>query len=274
MSTSSKTLDLSCLVAMGYKFGSPIETNKWLKTSFRDKNLACKILPKRKNDDKARLEVLKQLSHPHVIHIDSIIKNEKFLCIFTPWIDSENLLSFIRRNGTVEEVKANLWFYQIICAVKYLHAMDYAHCNLSCISVMVSGGNIVISNLEFMKQCANDVKILPKTNKSTPLYNLAPEQSRRSPCNLKKVDVFSLGTILFMMLNAMIPFTSEDPVQVVDDQMNRRYQMRTSNINRLSLNCQVMIHTLLEPDPEIRWNIEKIYGMKWLSKFIDMQGDY
>jgi hypothetical protein len=30
-----------------------------------------------------------------------------------------------------------------------------------------------------------------------------------------------------------------------------------------------MIHTLLEPDHEMRWSIEMVHGMKWLSKFID-----
>lgn len=138
---------------------------------------------------------------------------------------------------------------------------------------MVSKQNVKLSGLKYIQRCSGDDKIQARRRKSIENYYLPPEVNKGLPCDPKKSDIYSLGIILFIMLNSVVPFTEIDTKQLIEDQMNRNYQLRTSNIRRLSVNCQTMIHILLEPRDEIRWSINKIYGMKWFSKFIDKQGD-
>lgn len=161
----------------------------------------------------------------------------------------------------------------MVCAVKYIHAMDHAYCNLSCKSVMLGADsnriNIKVSGLHHMKHSPKGQQSLPKRSKSTEAFYSPPEVHSKILCDLKKCDVFSLGVILYMMLNLQSPFVSSELDELKKEQISRGCTMRRSNVNRLSLDCQVMIHTLLEPDLEMRWSIEMVHGMKWLSRFID-----
>lgn len=278
MSTSSKLLDVSFLAAHGYSFGAKVSKNSLSKVKLGDKTLACKVISRKKatNEDEIhRLEILRKISHPHIIGVHSVVQNSDFIFAFMPWIDEGNLMTHIKQNGMVKEARANLWFYQMVCAVKYLHNMNYAHCNLTCDCVLISKENIKISGLNNIKRVTRGDKVHVVSSKSVAAYYSPPEMNERLPCDPLKCDVFALGSILFIMLNAAVPFIASDPLQLVYDQMNKRFKLRASNICKLSVDCQVMIHTLLEPNADIRWNIETIHGMKWISKFIDKcQGDF
>lgn len=279
MSSKSKPLDLSFLTCRGYVFGEKVERNSLSQVKFEDSNLACKIISQKKKTAKSDSEmleafgILKELSHPHIIPIHSVIRNGNDLFVFMQWINEENLLSYVKHNGMIKETTANRWFYQMVCAIKYLHSSDMAHCNLSCECVLISKENVKITGIDHVKRCAGEAKTTAKYFQSVPAYYLPPEVNDESTSDARKVDVFALGSILFIMLNAKIPFDASDKKQLVDDQMNRRFYMRTSNVTKLSVNCQVMVHTLLEPIEGTRWDLRRIYRMKWLTKFVDKHGD-
>lgn len=258
----------------GYTFGKKIDKKLLQKVKFGAKTLACKIVKKKKSEDVECLEILKTISHPGIVPIHSILQNEKFAFIFTQWSDEGDLMSFIRENGAVSEWRANFWFYQMVCAVKYLHAMNLAHCNFRCESVMISDVKAKLSSLSHIQRSPHDPKTSQRVTKLTPPFYLPPDANKGLLCDTKKLDVFALGVILFMMLNASVPFPGENIAQLADDQINRRFSIRASLINSLSVDCQSMIHTLLEPRENLRWSIDKVFRMKWLSKFIDMQGDF
>lgn len=272
MSVSSKSIDVSFLLLHGFTFSESSTGKSIRKVKFEDKTLACKITKQKKKDDKdKRLEILKLISHPNIVAVHSIFQNGKFAFIFMQWSDGGDLLNYIKANGALKESKANVWFYQLVCAIKYLHSMKLAHCNLRCESVMISNVNVKISCLNHIQP--NEEKIIQISSQSVPAFYLPPDANKGIPCDAMKFDVFALGVILFMMINAAVPYVDENLPQLIDDQVNRKFAMRASLTNSLSVECQAMIHTLLEPNEEIRWRIDKVYKMKWLSKFIDKHGD-
>lgn len=281
MQNSSEVLDLSFLKIHGYHFGAKVNRKVLSKVKRGNETLACKIINhKKKAQKKVEIdgkcfEILKDLSqlpHPHIIQIHSIVQNGNFTFVFMPWLEEGNLLDYIRRCGMVKESTANLWFYQVVCGVKHIHSMNYVHWNLSCECVMMSRSSVKISGLH---RILRNSEVPTKFHKSTAACYLPPEvNSHLLTFDVKKCDIYALGSILFTMLNANFPFNDTDMTQLIDDQKNRRYHIRTSNIAKLSVDCQAMIHTLLEPNSEIRWSIDKISGMKWLEKFVDKQGDF
>lgn len=279
MSCSSKSLDVSFLKGYGYKFDSNVKRNSQFKAEFGDEKLTCKIVSKKKKvkDDKADiafLETLKHLLHPNLARIHSIVQSGSLTFVFMPWIDGGTLLSYIQQHGMINESTARFWFYQLFCAVRYLHAMGFAHCNLTCDNVIISGKTVKILGLDQIQQCTNEVKLHSKHVDSMPAFYLSPEINKGLQYDASKADVYALGTILFMMLNATIPTSNfTDKSQLIDDQMKRRFQMRTSNIRKLSVDCQVMIHVLLEPDDAVRWSLNQILKMKWIASYVEKQGD-
>lgn len=274
MARTIKSVDLSVLAVQGYRFSEKVKINSLSKVTFGEKLLACKIVRKKiAVEDKARLEIIRKLSHPHILSVHSVLQNGTLIFVFMSWIDGGDLLSHVKANGMIVESVANVWFYQLVCGVKFLHDNGYAHCNLSCSCVMISRNSLKIAGLNQLRRSCDGEKILLKPRKSSLNVYCAPEMNQRRSCLPKKCDVFALGVILFIILNATSPFNNSSLTQLIDDQLKRNIKLRTSNIQILSVACQAMLLTLLEPDQDVRWSIGKIHGMKWLSKFIDTHGD-
>jgi testis-specific serine kinase len=229
-------------------------------------DLACKIIDKkRKGREKTIINDLKNISHPHIVALHSMLQNNQFLFVFFQWTNEGNLLQYVRDNGSVPEVQAKNWFNQIASALKFLHIRQVAHCNLSCKSILICEGNVKISGLTYILKVENDQKVVLKLKKSLLNFYRAPEVNLMNACNPFKADVFSIGVVLFIILNAMVPFSSQTLNEIIGDQLNRRFFIRQSIMHELSIDCQITIHALLEPDAEKRWNIEKVLAMKWLS---------
>jgi serine kinase len=235
---------------------------------FEDKissaDLACKIVDrKKKTTDEKIVEMMKKICHPNIVVIHSMFQNGFLLFIFMQWMDEGNLLDHIRKNGAVEERKAKRWFHQMASAIHYLHSIRVSHCNLSCASVMIwKGESVKISGMSHLH--FNSDKIM-KTKSSNPIFYQAPEVHSSEPFDPFKADIFSLGVILFIMLNNAVPYTPSDVTQLIADQQNRRYRIRTSFMHKLSIDCQVAINVLLEPDPRARLSIEKILNLRWIN---------
>lgn len=265
-------IDVSFLFPHGYHFNNKINKNlknSLSKVKYEDSSssidLACKIIDrKRKTKDERLVELLKNICHPNIVAVHSMFQNGYLVFVFSQWMHDGNVLDLIRKNGAVEEMKARKWFLQILSALKYLHDLHVAHCNLSCKSIMITrDDNIKITGLNYL--ASNHDKNGKLVKGSIPPFYQAPEVHLSIPCNPCKTDIFSLGVILFIMLNNKIPFTPINIEHLVDDQKNRRYHTRNSILHKLSIDCQVVVDVLLEPDATLRWPIDKILNLKWLK---------
>lgn len=270
MSKSSfQCIDVSFLIPHGYNFSNKVYKNlksSLVKVKFEDSlDLACKVIDrKKKTKDERLVEMLKNICHPHIVAVHSMFQNEFLLFVFLQWMDDGNLLDWIRKNGAVEEKKARKWFLQMLSAIKFLHDHRVSHGNLCCKSILLSkDGSIKISGLNYLT--SNHDRKMKIVKSSVPSFYLAPEVLSSIPCNPCSADIYSLGVILFVMLNNKIPFTASSITQLIDDQNNRRYHTRSSILHKLSIESQVVVDVLLEPDTNSRWPVDKIFNLKWIK---------
>ncbi|CRL06612.1 CLUMA_CG019436, isoform A [Clunio marinus] len=282
-----KGSEIIAMERRGYEFGNKIGKGSYgfvVKASYKDQSseekieLACKYVDKRKAPKDflekffpREIKILTKVSHRNIIGIHSILQSGNKVFIFMRWAENGDLLDYIKKNGIIPESQANLWFYQMASAIKYIHSMNYAHRDMKCENILISKHmNIKIADFGFATSCSGDdnKKFLSETFCGSAAY-APPEIINASPYEPKLADIWSLGIILFVMLNALMPFDDTYMGKLIRDQRERRYHIRDDVEEKLTQDCKTMLYVLLEPDPKLRVNIEGVYRMKWLAKTIE-----
>lgn len=114
MARKSKPLDLSFLKCRGYVFRHNVEKNSLSKVKFGEQELACEIFGRKKNSKDFITEMLKEISHPHIIPVHSMVQSVDCNFLFCQWFSDGNLLSYIKQFGMIQESTANFWFFQLV----------------------------------------------------------------------------------------------------------------------------------------------------------------
>jgi serine kinase len=96
-----------------------------------------------------------------------------------------------------------------------------------------------------------------------------PEIVAGTPYDPLKADIWSLGVILFIMLNAVMPFDDTKLRKLMADQKSRNYAFRDIVVDKLTIECINTVRLLLEPEPEKRCSIDQVLQSKWLKKHIE-----
>jgi serine kinase len=229
--------------------------------------IACKILDKEvQPDDTRKFEILKKVQHPHIIHVHDILYRGSVF-IFMELAENGELFDFNESNGEVPEEKAKTWFLQMASAVQYLHSNNIAHRDLKCENILLSceyGVKLTDFGFACFSVNRDSHRVLKETFCDTAAY-AAPEILKQQPYDPKLGDVWSLGVILFIMLNGSMPFDSSDHHMQYEDQMDKNYKFKPQVLDTLSASAISAVKDMLEPDTTLRPNIDEVMAHVWLT---------
>lgn len=174
--------DVNALERRGYQFGGKIGKGSYgnvVTARYEDKNsgemveLACKYVDKSKAPKDflekffpREIQVLTKIHHPNIIGIHSILQSGSTVFIFMRCAENGDLLDYVKKQGAVPEAQANLWFYQMVSAIRYIHSLNYAHRDLKCENILISKHmNVKIADFGFARCCIdeNNDNILSQT---------------------------------------------------------------------------------------------------------------
>lgn len=278
---STRTSDIDALAQRGYNIGHKIGEGSYatvITAGYADNaghgvHLACKIIDKTRAPSDfvnkffpRELEILTKIDHPNVIQIHSILQRGPKIFIFMRFAENGDLLSHIKKAGPVDELQAKAWFMQMSKALKYLHALDIAHRDLKCENILLSKRlNIKLADFGFARYCRDDSgrDMKSETYCGSAAY-AAPEVVSGRPYDPKLADAWSLGVILFIMLNAKMPFDDSNLSKLLDDQRSKKFAFRRKLQDKITAQAKATVGVLLEPEPQARWNLKEILNCSWL----------
>lgn len=274
--------EVQALSTRGYHVGAKIGQGSYALVHLADyqepntsknQRLACKIFDKSKAPQDfldrffpRELDILTKLENPHIIQVHSILQRGQKVFIFMRYAENGDLLDFVKRNGMILEQNAREWFRQMASGLQYLHAKQIAHRDLKCENILLSKRyNVKLADFGFARYCTDSDghRVLSQTYCGSAAY-AAPEVVGGTPYNPKHADVWSLGVILFIMLNASMPFDDADLRKLLRDQMAKRWNFRPRVRETVSQGAREMVSRILEPDIERRIKLDSALNHNWM----------
>lgn len=217
-------------------------------------------------------KIMRSLQHPCVVQMHDVIDSADSVFIMLELMHGGDLLSRIVGRKRLPERTAKLYFVQLCQAVKYLHDKNVTHRDLKPDNVLLQTDDeetlLKVSDFGLSKALGGggDNDSVMRTLCGTPLY-VAPEVlltgGRGSYTN--KVDIWSLGVVLFTCLSGTLPFSDEYGSAACDQIKKGKFAYRSAAWRGVSVAAKALIDSMLTVRAERRLSIDEVLASAWLQ---------
>jgi serine/threonine protein kinase len=160
------------------------------------------------------IKLARQVSHRHVCRMYDIGEEWLSIYISMEYVAGEDLKSFIRRSGHLNEAKAVGLARQIAEGLAEAHRLGVVHRDLKPQNIMIDkDGNAKIMDFGIARSLHTRGVTGTGVIIGTPEY-MAPEQADGRDVD-SRADIYALGTVLFEMVTGRVPFEGETPLSIV-----------------------------------------------------------
>ncbi|CAG2100353.1 unnamed protein product [Medioppia subpectinata] len=274
VATNIPALDAELLKKKGFKVGQQLNSGSFSTVCRATKGttpVAVKIidLSKTSEDYKNRflpreLYTMTKLKHPNIIGIHDIFTIGNRIYVFMDLADGGDILDLIK-NGAVSEVKAKPLYKGVADALKYIHSKGFAHRDIKSENILLNKTRTVakIADFGFSRTCFDNktgTRVLSATYCGSAAY-VAPEVLKITPYNPMISDVWSMGIVLYVMVNNRLPFSDKNLRQMLKQQLDRNIEYTGA----LTDACKDLIGKHLEPNIQQRYTMAQVLEHRWFK---------
>lgn len=249
----------------------------WRKDGKHPSQVAIKLIKRDsiKKDSESEIKIhreinsLRLLGHPNIVNLVEVLKSGKYIGIVLEYANGGELFDYILHHKYLKENVAKKLFAQLVSGVDYMHLKGLIHRDLKLENLLLDKHkNIIISDFGFVNSYNRDRNDLMKTSCGSPCYAAPELVLTQSPYSGRKVDIWSLGVILYAMLSGYLPFDddaeNEDSADIV-----RLYHYICSTPltfpEYVSPLARDLLRKIIVSDPEKRIGMDEIRNHPWLA---------
>ncbi|GAA0157870.1 non-receptor serine/threonine protein kinase [Lithospermum erythrorhizon] len=210
-------------------------------------------------------KILNLLSnHPNLTHLHKVYEDDKYLHIIMDLCSGEDLFDRISRSGFFSEREAAPVFTQLIGAIAHCHRMGVAHRDIKPDNVLFdSWGRLKLADFgsaEWFGDGDEGVKMSGIVG--TPYY-VAPEVLMGREYS-EKVDVWSAGVILYIMLSGVPPFYGESGGEIFEAVVRGNLRFPTKHFRAVSTQAKDLLRKMICKDVNRRLSAEQVLRHPWV----------
>ena len=213
------------------------------------------------------VKIMKLLNHPHIVHLEDYFEDDEFIYIIMEYLSGGDLLEYVGENLLTEKISAKI-IKEIARGIKYMNLFGLIHRDLKPENIVFAKKNDIttlkIIDFGLTKTLGNDEKA--KEAIGTITY-LAPEVFTHKPYN-HKVDIWSIGIILYFLLSGFLPFDDEKLDQdIIAKKVVYSHQEYPKDVfGDISNSCLKLIDKCLEKNPDKRISINEFLKDEWVCR--------
>jgi serine/threonine protein kinase len=258
----------------------------WSSTSMSNTDCAQVVLKSANKDDSNLAREIhhhRQFLHPHIARLYEIIVTENLVWLvleycpgkFTSHVMGVMLISrcvgdelynYLLKNGPLATPIVKKIFTQLVGAVAYVHMQSCVHRDLKLENILLDKNeNVKLCDFGFTREYEGKASYL-QTFCGTVCYS-APEMLKGEKYAGEKVDVWSLGVILYALLVGELPFDEDD------DHATKMKILGTEPKypDHLDEHAASLIKTLLSKRPLLRPSLSDILSHPFLAEHAPQQ---
>jgi len=213
------------------------------------------------------IKVMRVLDHPNIVHLYESFEDRRKIHLVFELCEGGQLLDHICLEGRLTESVASSCVRQMFLAVNYLHQNLVVHRNLKCESwLLAKPGSLdhALLKLADFHHCRRFCQGKPMFTKvGTPSY-MAPEviSGRYS----EKVDVWSLGVTLYILLSGNEPFGGKNSKRLLRQVQFGDVVTEGQRWSNVSDDAKNLVKTLLLKSPSVRPKAQEVLrNARWLQ---------
>ncbi|KAJ5157516.1 uncharacterized protein N7482_008616 [Penicillium canariense] len=227
----------------------------------------------------------RQFLHPHIARLYEVVVTESLVwlvleycpgmidwkaqfgqgwkdkCELTGLSIGDELYNYLLRHGPLPVDKVKRIFTQLVGAVAYVHSKSCVHRDLKLENILLDKHeNVKLCDFGFTREYEGKASYL-QTFCGTICYS-APEMLKGEKYAGEKVDVWSLGIILYALLAGELPYDDDD------DQItkNRILSEAPTYNDKFPDDAKALINLLLSKRPLIRPSLDEILAHPFLAE--------
>ena len=163
-----------------------------------------------RNDYSNEIDLLKSMSHPHIIEYLDCMLEDNELYVVMEWAQGGDLAKLLKRAAEEEEplAESRIWSYiqQIADALSYMHDRRVMHRDIKPANVFVISEQVIkLGDLGLGRYFSSKTDQATSTV-GTPYY-MSPECMQEKGYDFKS-DIWSLGCLLYELATLRSPFFS------------------------------------------------------------------
>lgn len=181
-------------------------------------------------------------------------------------IAGDELYNYLLEKGPIEPAKAQKIFTQLVGAVSYVHGKSCVHRDLKLENILLDNHeNVKLVDFGFTREYEGKSSYL-QTWCGTVCYS-APEMLKGEKYAGEKVDVWSLGIILYALLAGELPFDDDDEMVT-----KRKILKEEPNYpDTFPQPAKELVQLLLSKRPLLRPSLADILQNPWLAEHAPRQ---
>ncbi|XP_022097435.1 serine/threonine-protein kinase ULK3-like [Acanthaster planci] len=211
------------------------------------------------------IEILKHIKHEHIVELRDFQWDDSYIYLIMEYCSGGDMSHFVRTKQALPEQTVRVFVRQIASALHHLQLENITHMDLKPQNLLLSNSYdpvLKLADFGFALYMTEDVRA--DSLRGSPLY-MAPEIICEGRYDAK-VDLWSVGVIMFECLFGHAPFASKTFTELAE-KIRSSKPVQIPDTIPISDRCRDLLLKLLQRDPADRIDFPDFFQ----HSFIDLE---